>query len=137
MYENSKLINFAVTFADGLERSYRYSYFCKWARSFSRSIKTIWDDSLIGQVIDSMFNIEAHRNSISYMIITKSVLSFFDFVSDKLSLEKGVSESKYVAAIKKISLVKRNIKVDMSLVKAIFKNSFLMRCLYDFWNVVD
>lgn len=137
MYENSKLISFAVRFADGLERTYRYSYFCKLAKSFCRDFKSIWKDSLIGQIIDGMFNAETHRSSIAYKFMTRPFLASLCFINDKLSLDQGISESKYIAIIKKSSLLKRKTKADESIVKAMLRNSFYVKCMYEFWEGMD
>ena len=137
MYGNSMIISYVMNLADGLEKSYRYSYICKWAKSLSHTFKNRWRDSGFGQIIDNIFNIETHRSSMSYKFATKPFLALMNFINDMLNLEQGIADSKYIKLVKKSGLLSRKPEIKENIAKATFRNSIFVRCIYEFWEGMD
>ena len=136
MYDNSKIISFAMNLGDGFEKAYRYSYFCKFTKSIRHSFKNIWSDSVFGQMMSGIFNIETQRNSLSYKLFTQSFLAVTDFFNSKFSLEQGIAESKYINLIKRMKPSGARAQAKES-IAGIVSGSIFMRCLYEFWEGMD
>lgn len=137
MYQDSKIISFVAGFGDMIVKASRNSFFCKMIIGFVGLIRNIWSDSLIGQIVDSMFDMEVHRSSAAYRVTSRSIMASLSFVSRIFKLEQGISESKYFALINYSRPRKNdNEKVEGG-VKAIFKDSFILRNIYEFWKSVD
>lgn len=136
MYDNSKIISFAMNLGDGFEKAYRYSYFCKFTKNIKHSFKNTWSDSVFGQMMSGIFNIETQRNSLSYKLFTQSFLAVADFFNSKFSLEQGIAESKYINLIKRMkpSGIRAQAKESIA---GIVSGSIFMRCLYEFWEGMD
>lgn len=137
MYNNSKIISFAMNIVDGFEKAYRYSYFCKFTKNVRHSFKGIWSDSVFGQIISNIFNIETQRNSVSHKFLTQPFLALTNFLNSKLSLEQGIAESKYTNLIKKMKLSGRRTEARESKAGTVFGNSIFIRCMYEFWEGMD
>lgn len=137
MYQDSKIISFVIGFGDMIDKASRHSFFCNLTKSFVRSFKNTWRDSFLGQIVDGMFNMEAHRNSSVYRVTSRSIVASLGFISRIFSLEQGISESRYFALINYSRPKKNSIKENESGVRAIFEDSFIMRHIYDFWKNVD
>ncbi|SHI98322.1 hypothetical protein [Lutispora thermophila] len=137
MYQDSKIISFVIGFEDMMAKAGRHSFFCKLIKNFVGFIRNSWRDSFFGQIVDSMFNIEAHRNSTAYKVTSRSIMASLGFISRILSLEQGISESKYFALINYSRPRENKIEEDENRVRAILKDSFIIRHIYEFWNNVD
>jgi len=137
MYQDSKIISFVVGFGDMIDKASRYSFFCKLIMSIVSFLKNTWRDSFIGQIVDSMFNMEAHRNSVTYRVTSKSIMALLRYISRIFKLEQGISESKYFALINYSRPGEEDNQKYESGVKAVFKDSFIMRLIYEFWKNVD
>lgn len=138
MYENSKIISFAIGASDGLEKAYRNSYFCKKAKGLSILIKNIWRDSVFGRIIDNIFNIETHKSSLAYRLFTKPFIVLVDFLYDKLSLEQGISNSRYINIIRRsLDIFSKKSDAKEGFLMTVFKDSIFVKCAYQFWEGMD
>ncbi|MGI5999229.1 MAG: hypothetical protein ACOX89_11280 [Lutispora sp.] len=137
MYQDSKIISFVLGFEDMIAKASRHSFFCKLIMGFVDCFKNTWRDSFLGQVVDGMFNMEAHRNSAAYRVTSKAIMASLSYISRIFSLEQGISESKYFALINYSKPKKNSIEEDESGVRAVFKDSFIMRHIFEFWKNVD
>lgn len=137
MHENSKIIYFVLKLSDMLEYTYYNSYFCKIVRSIAKTFKKVWKDSVFGRIVDNLFSLETHRNSVSYRVFNKLFISFIEGFIERIPLKEAVIDSKFIRTIRSFYTLDKESSNKESLIKNMFKDSIFVKCAYQLWQGMD
>ncbi|NLN47577.1 MAG: hypothetical protein GX154_00425 [Clostridiales bacterium] len=131
MKDTSKILLAISYFADKMEKAYQNSLFLK----LCKKINEIWQHSTSGKIISGFFSYDMQNNSLFYKTVKSVVNRSARGIAGFFSVKEAISNSEYIKGVNRLFL---NISFNkMHGIKTVFKNSFFINIIYEYWTTVD
>ena len=131
MRDTSKILLAISYFADKMEKAYQSSLFLK----LCKKANIIWQHSTSGKIISGFLSYDIQNNSLFYNTVKSVANRSARGIADFFSVKEAINNSKYIKAINRLF---SNISSNrMHGIKTVFKNSFFINTIYEYWTTVD
>lgn len=131
MRDSSKILFIISDFANKIEKAYQNSQFLR----LCKKTKEIWQHSITGKILSGFFDYDVQNNSLFLKCIKSTASRFVMGTANFFSFKEAIGNSKYIKVINRLT---SNINFNkMKGFKTVFKNSFFINTISEYWEAMD